>query len=98
MNCKPGDLAVVVRSKTPSNVGKIVQVLRQYSMGDEGFLTLDTAELIWLCETKGSPLSWVPAHYVGAMNMASGPIPDECLKPLLPGERLVENSRELETI
>lgn len=30
MNCKPGDLAVIVRSHDRRNVGKLVRVLRTY--------------------------------------------------------------------
>lgn len=30
MNCKPGDLAVIVQSHDPRNIGKLVNVLRPY--------------------------------------------------------------------
>lgn len=82
MNCKPGDLAVVIRSRTASNIGKIVRVLRPYSPADAGIFTLDTASMIWLCHTKGSPLEWSAALYIGVHQSESGPIPDECLRPI----------------
>jgi len=34
MNCKPGDLAIIVKSMVPANIGKIVMVLKFYKTDD----------------------------------------------------------------
>jgi hypothetical protein len=36
MNCKPGDLAIVIKASRESNIGKIVRVLRLYSREEKG--------------------------------------------------------------
>lgn len=36
MNCKPGDLAIVIKSIVPENIGKIVKVVR-FSKNDPRF-------------------------------------------------------------
>lgn len=48
MNCKPGDLAYIVRDPYPENLGHIVRVL-----GPGRWITDGSA---WLCETAGAPL------------------------------------------
>lgn len=84
MNCRPGDLAIVVRSKTPTNIGKIVQVLRRHATGDSHIVSLDSDPVIWLCHTTGSPLHWSGALGIEVVRSDSGPIPDSCLRPLRP--------------
>jgi hypothetical protein len=36
MNCKPGDLAIVIKASRESNIGKIVRVLGLYSREEKG--------------------------------------------------------------
>ena len=38
MNCKPGDLAVIVRSHDVRNIGKFVRVLRSYPRKDSWWM------------------------------------------------------------
>lgn len=83
MNCKPGDLAIVIESIIPLNVGKIVQVIEPYGRQTPIVLANDGA--LWLCESMGSPLRWEKLIGVGFTEMQAGPIPDYCLRPL-PGQ------------
>ena len=82
MNCKPGDLAIVIRSRTPSNLGLIVEVVRTHSPVDSGIIPMDSNAPIWLCESKGSHLTWAAAYSIGSRQQNCGPIPDECLRPI----------------
>lgn len=82
MNCKPGDLAIIVRSKSPSNVGLIVQVIDGHSPLDTGIVTTDAARQVWHCESQGSPLTWELEYSIGTLRRRNGPIPDECLRPI----------------
>lgn len=84
MNCRPGDLAIVTRSLIASNVGKIVQVIKPFAVGDSHIIPLDNAGMIWLCDTAGSPLHWADAMGIGREASTSGPIPDACLRPIRP--------------
>jgi hypothetical protein len=91
MNCKPGDLAVVVRSKTPANMGKIVRVVQPYEPGQSGIVLRDFDGFVWLCDTAGSDLVWDSAWGCGLEYRRSGPVPDACLRPLRPGEDVDDN-------
>ena len=82
MNCKPGDLAIVVKSKISSNVGLIVQVIGPHSPLDTGIITCDTSRHMWHCESQGSPIAWELEHSIGTLRRRNGPIPDECLQPI----------------
>lgn len=84
MNCKPGDLAIVVKSRHPANLGKIVHVGSRYAIGDSHIVSLDSDPVIWLCHTTGSPLHWSGALGIEVVRSDSGPIPDSCLRPLRP--------------
>lgn len=69
LNCKPGDLAVMVRGAVEQNIGAIYEVLR-----------LDpNRECYWLVNTTGKSLSttgrWFLAGEVGAAC-------DACLQPI----------------
>jgi hypothetical protein len=46
VNCKPGDLAIVVRDEFEQNIGRIVKVLRESDV-DVG---------AWLCRAVGDPM------------------------------------------
>lgn len=93
MNCKPGDLAIVVSSLIPSNVGKIVHVVGVYTIGLTPVVSLDSDAVIWLCETVGSPLRWKSALGIEHFRSTEGPIPDRCLRPL----RSSDDNGELNT-
>lgn len=82
MNCKPGDLAIVVRSKTPSNVGLIVLVRHGHSPLDTGIIPTAQSRQMWHCEAQGSPLTWSLEYSIGTEQRRNGPIPDECLRPI----------------
>ncbi len=81
MNCKPGDLALVVRSTIPENLGKIVHVMQAFNEGDLGVISLDKGHL-WLCEAAGSPLVMNNALSHGVRHLKLCPIPDHCLRPI----------------
>lgn len=80
MNCRPGDLAIVVDSYLKENIGKIVMVLEAYR--DQGFIVLADRGHVWHCEAAGSPLAWSKAWGIGVAYSQSGPVPDHCLRPL----------------
>ena len=50
MNCKPGDLAVIVRDDTPENVGKLVLVKERGSEWEWD------PQPHWACKALGSPV------------------------------------------
>jgi hypothetical protein len=91
MNCKPGDLALVVRSTIPENLGKIVHVMQAFNEGDLGVISLDKGHL-WLCEAAGSPLLMRGALSLAIKHLQKCPIPDHCLRPLRPGEDVDDNA------
>ena len=82
-NCKPGDLAIVVKSKNGKNLGKIVRVIERVTvpvveMGGIKFTTSNlTGEVLWLID---QPLQ----HLVIDLNrFFQGPYcPDSVLRPL----------------
>lgn len=41
MNCKPGDLAIVIKASVPQNIGKIVRVLCAKESGVSWFIDCD---------------------------------------------------------
>jgi hypothetical protein len=96
MNCKQGDLAIVVRSVTGLNLGKIVRCVRWvgYSAKDPvtGGEWADPADDNWEIDP---PLSvfWRVGIYVGESTLCR----DSCLRPLR-GDLLdneTETGREL---
>lgn len=48
MNCKPGDLAYIVRDPYPENVGRVVRVIGPAERPEDG--------PEWDCESCGAPL------------------------------------------
>lgn len=100
MNCKPGDLAVVIYAETtPELIGKIVTVIRSAIIGEQlehGILFRPHREIpAWICEGYQIP------------NRASNgilylvrrrPIGDEYLRPIRPDEspeQSIEAMRDL---
>jgi len=85
--CKPGDLAIVVRSIIPSNLGRIVRVIALHN--GEGDLIYPSSEgTIWLVESA-QPLTW---RWKGRrFRRKSGPAPDYQLQPIR-GEGIAKTS------
>lgn len=76
MNCKSGDLALVVASANEENIGLFVEVVEPYC----GPIMLTENGRIWLCKAKG-----VIAYtnlFGGRFSVQEGPIPDWALRPL----------------
>jgi hypothetical protein len=67
-NCKQGDLAIIVRSYDNENLGKIVEVVRPYPLGERlrsidgkrfGRITKRrNSSPLWVVRSHGSPLLW----------------------------------------
>ena len=78
IKCKPGDLAVVVNSECPCNLGRIVKIIETHDRrGDLVFSSYYGH--VWLAE--GAPhMTW----YLGKKRYrrVSGPVPDSCLQPI----------------
>jgi hypothetical protein len=74
MNCKPGDLAFIVDSQFPENLGRVVEVISAYGdFRDEGFCW----NVIAKTAMKGE------GEIDGRiMYLREGFIPDVCLRPI----------------
>ena len=78
MNCKPGDLALVVRCKlSPENVGKIVRCER---LEDPMFIG-EAAGSIWRVDRE---ITWHLALGSGRSKVKRPFAPDYCLMPIRP--------------
>lgn len=79
MNCKPGDLAIIIAADHPaeeSDIGKIVDVWRLYPGLEEPF---------WLIHSSGSMV--MAESFRGAGDYSPSAIvvcPDRCLRPIPP--------------
>jgi hypothetical protein len=89
MNCKPGDLAIVIRGRSGKNDGKIVRVIRpssgNQSAGGWTWVHYPEDGPAWMCE--GGDL------YTGNGNLAGniGFFRDSSLKPIRdPGDDAVD--------
>ncbi|UVS93491.1 hypothetical protein [Burkholderia glumae] len=82
MNCKPGDLAIIVQAMLPENIGKIVEVLSP--LGHDCGLGFR-----WLAKTVGGPARTVSVVDFSSVFVDPEPagIPDAWLRPIsgLPG-------------
>ena len=76
MNCKPGDLAIVVKAnRVPENVGRIVKVVRLVSRGEVLFSSgCVNGTAGWLVEGR-------VRSFLG-FNGNEGVFPDNCLRPI----------------
>lgn len=93
MNCKPGDLAVVVTAGDGGNIGLFVTVLENARADHEVQLT--EPGQVWHCEAKGK-IKYVDIF--GRIGLfADGPIPDECLRPIRPSPINTETETKQET-
>lgn len=80
MNCKPGDMAVIIRSLFEENVGNIVQVLRPavhpHSSG------------LFAWEAKPTrPVRGIDIHGLPGWSNHISAIPDSWLSPIRPPEQ-----------
>lgn len=85
MNCKPGDLAVIVRATYAENLGRIVHVVEPwpfrgypigYTMHFRGRKWRIACDADWVIEPVGRPL--IGAHAGHSWSAA----PDFCLRPI----------------
>ena len=93
LNCKPGDLAIIVEAFIPVNVGAIVKVIGKHR--NQRVLCAASEEFIWLIEAP-HPLTYdVKGKQV---RKKKGGAPDSGLQPIrgLPlGRDISEGVREL---
>lgn len=73
MNCKQGDLAFIVRAHNAENIGRLVEVVRPYQLGERlpsvdgkrtGRITTrrSSNSQLWVIRSHGSPLLWSNPH------------------------------------
>jgi len=106
LNCKPGDLAIIVRSPaSPENIGKIVRVIRTAVESEtiEGWRVYLRGGLpAWIVESDGSPLAWASVSIDGRKTkinlVRQRAYADYCLKPIRdPGDDAVDQfTRKIE--
>jgi hypothetical protein len=82
MNCRPGDMAVIVECRdAPENIGLFVEVIAADSP-ENSPLTLLVNDQIWICRAKGL------IRYSNILGqtifLREGPIPDFALRPIRP--------------
>ncbi len=93
-NCKPGDLAVVVKAHNACNIGTIVHVIGLYT--GQSDLCAPEGDVIW--QAKAShPMTY---DYSGALRRRRmGPVPDSQLRPIrgLPQAKKAQKSKDMVT-
>jgi hypothetical protein len=94
VNCKPGDLAVIV-AHSP-NYGRFVSVVRRYAGEDiEGQdYYMKPGVVYWVVEANGAPL-FVRQDFGPALWCAQHVVRDERLRPIRPGDISDEEVRDL---
>jgi hypothetical protein len=90
MNCKPGDMAVVVRIPSPEaerNLGMLVRVVR----AAPSLSTLDSYRDWWMCEALSPFIGWRSGVRLDVPAGTECAVPDAVLKPLQdPGDDAVD--------
>lgn len=77
MNCKPGDLALIVSSVTEENLGVFVDVI---GLPDGNIAMPQELGQVWHCKVRGT-IAYTSV--TGKRIVTSeGPIPDRCLRPI----------------
>lgn len=97
MNCKPGDLAVIVNAANFANQGKLVSVLRLYKRGEilsghrVRYATNDVQWPCWVIESLGGPLDLGSGkkHHLHVCE-------DVRMRPIRPGKEPTTTEREVE--
>ena len=87
--CRPGDLAIVVESFNPENLGRIVKVVRPHE--PSGQLGMYDQEPIWDIESD-SLMVWTVGETVYKQRV--GPCPDKQLQPIR-GRAMLESMVEI---
>ena len=90
-NCKQGDLAIIVKAIDSENIGKIVEVVRPYPLGETmrsingkrvGRITKRrSSSQLWVIRSHGSPLVWSNPKGVGDLYVERA-FTDEGLRPI----------------
>jgi len=98
MNCKPGDLAIVVNAaRTPEMIGHLVTVLFWVGEGDACPDGMKPDGAAWWCKSENS--GGIPTrHPYGLVYEPERLIDDQLLRPIRPGDLEDETPtvRELE--
>lgn len=89
-NVRPGDKAIVIKSRLPENLGVIVEVIDYANPGyifpDGKLLLLDTSETCWIVESLGRKLKTTiedtQGRYISEDYYQMGVCPDKTLKKL----------------
>ena len=102
MNCKPGDLAVIVRGRPNSpNIGKLVLVVELWAgQKVDGFRYSDVGEQAWVVESIGGNLvTFATADDMGAL-VKRRVVTDSCLRPIRGDEEpeSIETTKEKENV
>ena len=87
MNCKQGDIAIIVRSKfVPDLLGRVVEVVSAAPTGKSfqlpnGQLHRELADtrFRWVCKFQSPVMA--PSD-TGPIKTVYAPVPDECLRPI----------------
>jgi hypothetical protein len=81
MNCKQGDLAVIVYAgRSGRDLGKLVNVIRGNGYDEDG-------DFMWECESSGTPLfAYTEDGYGPGIESPKALIPDAWLRPIRPGD------------
>ena len=84
MNCKPGDLAIVVDAHNPCNIGSILRVLKTHR--NQKSLLIEPGDHIWLVQAT-HPQAYEKGQKI--IYRMKGQVPDSVLRPIrgLPPER-----------
>lgn len=77
MNCKPGDMALIVSSVTEENLGVFVDVI---GLPDGEIQLAYELGHLWHCKARGT-ITYTTVHGERIVTR-EGPIPDNCLRPI----------------
>jgi len=88
-NCKPGDLAIVVKAHNACNIGTILKVLRLNR--NQSALCTAADDVIWLVEAT-HPMTY---DYGGTLRRRrKGPAPDSYLRPIRGNPKVEEKQTD----
>lgn len=93
LNCKPGDMAVVVTAHNPENIGTILRVIKAHE--DQNALVDFKGQHIWFVEAP-RPMTY---NVGGKLVMRRrGAVPDAILRPIrgLPGADETRTTKNIE--
>lgn len=81
MNCKPGDLAFIIKSNAPENLGLFVDVIRPFNGVIDAPYPGSEVGPLWLCRARGAICY---TSTIGDMKLyeREGYIPDNKLHPV----------------